>query len=74
MVTGEEPKVKPNRRYTINETCALLDIHRNTLRAYVRAGYIKPYTPAKRPRELQARSPRTRFLGSEITRFWWQWV
>ena len=74
MVTNEEPKVNPNARYTVTETCALLTISRPTLYGYVRAGYIKPYTPVKRPRELQARSPRTRFLGSEIARFWLQWV
>ena len=29
------------RAYTINETCAMLDIHRNTLRRYTRQNKIK---------------------------------
>lgn len=74
MVTSEEPKVIPTARYNINETAALLGIHRHTLRSYVKAGFIHPYMPKSRPRELQRLVPRMRFLGSEISRFWIQWV
>ena len=74
MVTSEEPKVNPDARYNIKETSALLGIDRSTLRSYVKAGYIHPFMPKNRPRILQTRAPRTRFLGSEISRFWWQWV
>jgi len=63
MITSLEPKVVANAKYTINETCELLGIHRNTLRSYVKAGYIKPI--------LTKRSiGNQRFKGVEILRFW----
>lgn len=60
MITSEQPNVSPTARYTINETCALLGIHRNTLRSYVNAGYIKTIE------KLHGK----RFKGAEIIRFW----
>lgn len=64
MITSEEPKVNPTARYTIGETCVILGIHRNTLRSYVRAGYIKNV------QKLHGQ----RFKGSEISRFWHAFV
>lgn len=60
MISSKAPNVNPNAKYTITETCEVLGIHRNTLRSYVKAGYIK-------------NSPKPhgqRFRGSEIIRFW----
>ena len=60
MVTSDQPLVSPTARYTISQTCALLGIHRNTLRSYVNAGYIKTI------QKIHGQ----RFKGSEILRFW----
>lgn len=60
MVTSTMPNVIPTSRYTIKETCAILGVHRNTLRAYVRAGYIR----------CSVKQNGKRFTGTEILRFW----
>lgn len=60
MVTSIQPNIDPTARYTISETCELLGIHRNTLRSYVNAGYIKTV------QKIHGQ----RFKGSEILRFW----
>ena len=60
MVTSVQPNISPTARYTISETCELLGIHRNTLRSYVNAGYIKTIQKVNGKR----------FKGSEILRFW----
>lgn len=60
MVTSVQPNINPTSRYTISETCKLLGIHRNTLRSYVNAGYIKSMQNVHGQR----------FKGSEILRFW----
>lgn len=60
MVTSVQPNINPTSRYTISETCKLLGIHRNTLRSYVNAGYIKSMQKVNGHR----------FKGSEILRFW----
>ena len=69
MITSVEPKVDLTARYSIKETCSLLGIHRNTLRAYVSADYIRPLQRS-RPAAMRMNVPRLRFLGSEILRFW----
>lgn len=60
MITSVEPQVNPTERYTISQTCILLGIHRNTLRSYVNAGYIKSI------QKIHGQ----RFKGTEILRFW----
>lgn len=60
MITSVEPQVNPTERYTISQTCTLLGIHRNTLRSYVNAGYIKSI------QKIHGQ----RFKGTEILRFW----
>lgn len=67
MITSIEPQLNADGRYTIKETSAFLGIHRHTLRAYVKAGYIHPIFKRK---QVPVNTPRIRFLGSEITRFW----
>ena len=62
MVTCEEPNVSLTGRYTINATCELLGIHRNTLANYTNEGKIK----CGHRRE----SKRKFYLGREILRFW----
>ena len=41
MVTCDEPNVRSNSRYSINETCVLLGITRKTLAKYTRDGLIQ---------------------------------
>ncbi len=60
MVTSIEPILNPNGRYSIKETCELLGIHRNTLRSYVKAGYIK----------CVIKTHGIRFRGFDILKFW----
>ncbi len=60
MITSVRPNVNATAKYTIKETCTLLGIHRNTLRSYVNAGYIKS----------TLKTHGQRFKGSEILRFW----
>lgn len=71
MVTSKEPVVDKNGRYSIRETSEILTIHRHTLRAYVKAGYIHPIM--KRA-TIYPNQTRMRFLGSEILRFWRSFV
>lgn len=61
MVT-EQPKVQPNSRYTVTETCKLLGIHRNSLRKYTKAGRILAGVRKSTAKKF--------YLGSEITNFW----
>lgn len=62
MITSNEPQVEPMKRYTINETAALLGIHRNTLRRYTDSGYIK----CKYRKDTMTKI----YLGQEVLRFW----
>lgn len=61
MVT-EAPKVQPNSRYTVTETCELLGIHRNSLRKYTISGRIKAGVRKSTAKKF--------YLGSEIINFW----
>lgn len=63
MITSIEPDVRPMGRYSVNETCALLGIHRITLRKYTALGYITPL--ANKPGIRSVRYP-----GREISRCW----
>ena len=67
MIVSEEPEVKLTGKYSIKETSSVLGIHRHTLRAYVKAGYIRPTYSKK---TMFNCAPRQRFLGAEILRFW----
>ena len=40
-MVAAEPKVDPSSRYSIKQTCELLGVHRNTLRAYTKGHFIK---------------------------------
>lgn len=64
-MTAIEPNVEPNGRYSIGETCALLGIHRDTLRTYTDTkGIIKCEYRLIGSRRVKY------YLGSEIIRFW----
>ncbi|MBF1393919.1 MAG: helix-turn-helix domain-containing protein [Prevotella histicola] len=65
MVT-EQPSVKPTGRYSVNDTCKLLGIHRNTLLNHTKAGHIQ----AMRRKATKSKF----FLGKDITKFWYQMV
>lgn len=61
MVT-EQPKVEPHSRYTVTETCAILGIHRNSLRKYTDNGRIKCGVRKSTAKKF--------YLGSDILNFW----
>lgn len=56
-----QPSANPNGRYSISETCALLGIHRNSLRKYTDEGAIKCG---------YRKSFRKYYTGLEIIKFW----
>ncbi len=62
-MTSARPDVKPDGRYSINETCQFLGIKsRNTLRAWVNQGLIRQGTRKTNGRPF--------YLGSEIIKCW----
>lgn len=61
-MVSNEPKVCANGRYSIDETCSLLGLHRNTLRRYTAKGQIRF--------GIRRVNARKFYLGSEILRFW----
>lgn len=62
MITAIEPKVSETGRYSVMETCAVLGIHRNSLRKYTEQGLIKCGFRRQYARKF--------YTGREITRFW----
>lgn len=62
MITSTEPRVSANGRYSINETCNLLGIHRNTLLRYTEQGIIKC--------GIRRSTMRKFYSGMEILKFW----
>ena len=62
MITTEEPKVKETGRYSVQQTSAVLGIHRNTLRSYTEQGLIKCGFRKVNYRKF--------YEGREIIRFW----
>ena len=62
MVTAIEPNVSNTGRYGVMQTCAILGIHKSTLRRYTMAGAIKC--------GFRKQTARKFYLGSEIVRFW----
>lgn len=61
-MVAEEPKVSLNARYSINQACGLLGVHRNTLLNYTNEGKIRF--------GVRRGTSRKFYLGSEIVRFW----
>ncbi len=61
MVTTE-PKISMAGRYSIEETCILLGMHRCTLYRYTAKGKIRC--------GIRRSTMRKFYLGSEILRFW----
>ena len=62
-MTSVKPDVKPDGRYSINETCSFLGLKsRNTLRSYVAKGLIK--------QGIRRSNGRPFYLGSEIVKCW----
>lgn len=61
-LVDERPDVKDSAKYSVAETCRLLGIHRNTLKKYTDAGFIRA--------GVGKASGRKYYLGSEIIRFW----
>jgi len=61
-MVNEEPKVSDFGRYSKNETCKFLGIHRNTLSKWTKTGAIRCGIRRGTMRKL--------YLGREIKRFW----
>lgn len=62
MLTPYRPDVKPDARYSVKDTAALLGVHPNTIRNYTVAGHLRAlYSKA---------TMRPRYEGREIIRFW----
>lgn len=61
-MVSKEPDVRINGRYSIEETCTALGLHRNTLRRYTAHGKIRF--------GIRRADSRKFYLGSEILRFW----
>ncbi len=62
MITCNEPQVVATSRYSIGETCAILNITRKTLAKYTKAGLIKcGYRP---------QTYRKFYTGLNIMKFW----
>jgi len=61
-MTTEEPKVTEKGRYNVTETCAILGVHRNTLRRYTESGLIKA--------GFRRVSARKFYTGEDILKFW----
>ncbi|WP_407401303.1 helix-turn-helix domain-containing protein [Sodaliphilus sp.] len=57
-----EPDVAPTARYSIDETCKILGVHRNTLRKYTQIGAIRCGFRRVNSRKF--------YLGSEIKKLW----
>lgn len=65
-MTTDQPKVNPAGRYSVNDTCKLLGIHRNTLLNHTKKGDITAH---------YRKSNHSKFyLGMEITKFWIQTI
>lgn len=62
MLTSLEPSVTVTGRYSVEETCRILTICRDTLRKYTTSGAIKCGFRRENARKF--------YLGSEILRFW----
>lgn len=62
MMTATEPMVSDQGRYTSTQACAVLGIHRNTLRRYWQQGKIKATFRKADGRKL--------FSGTEIKKLW----
>lgn len=61
-MTNEAPQVKPAGRYSVTETCAILGVHRSTLRRWTMAGAITASHHKGTGKKF--------YTGREITRFW----
>ena len=56
------PEIPKNNRYSIQETCKILGIHRNTLLKYTENGVIKC--------GFRLATAKKFYTGAEIMRFW----
>lgn len=61
-MTATEPKVDKTGRYTVAQTCEVLDISRETLRKRTKEGKIRC--------TVSRNDNKKRYPGIEIIRFW----
>ena len=65
-MTTDQPKVNPAGRYSVNDTCKLLGIHRNTLLNHTKKGDSTTH---------YRKATRSKFYtGMDITKFWIQTI
>lgn len=62
MMTPDIPQVRKDSKYTATQACAILGIHRNTLRNMMLAGRIRP--------TFSRVGGRCLYSGAEIMRVW----
>lgn len=63
MIPAVRPYFNPQGRYSTKEAVTMLNIHRNTLRNYVKAGLILPL-----PKRMNRKD--NRYLGRDLTKLW----
>lgn len=61
-MTAEKPHVNIEGRYSVKETCQMLEISRSTLRNHEQAGLIR--------RGFRKMTGRPFYAGREIIRYW----
>ena len=61
-MNANQPQVNKDARYSINETCNFLGIHRHTLRAWTQLGLIKSIT--------RKSNGRPAYRGADILACW----
>ena len=59
-MTANEPQIDPNGRYSIKQTCAILDCHRNSLLNWTNEGRIR----------CNFNTRHKFYLGRDILKFW----
>ncbi len=61
-MTAEEPNVAPTGRYSVTQTCQVLDISRSTLSRHTEAGRIKF--------SIRKCNGRKFYMGKHILTYW----
>lgn len=62
-MTAEHPDFKPLGRYSTTDAVKRLEIHRNSLNNYVKAGYISPL-----PKRVNRKE--NKYLGRDLNNLW----
>ena len=63
MISADPPKVVAGALYNATQAAQILGVHRNSLRVYVKNGFLLPKGDRITGRNI--------FEGRELTRFWY---